>query len=629
MTTYSSLLAFVTSSNRLFVSAFDGSAILNSQEFSGNAWYPRTSFPDAVAVWSWEDPENIESTRRDTDSGFKNGREISQEIGDSPFVLKTFITLNGFPVLLRNGSIDVVRSSSNSSDEEEPVLLRKVQTDAVLLECGALGCIYATAVGEVRLFSALDLSIPTSSLGNFGEVKAIAFAPFGFGEAIIATSTNIVGCQKVNTAFATTQSNIAGDITNTSSIVKISYANGYALALSSEGTIFGYGKADEGQLPEGGNFSTHFRSVHSSFFSDLWIEGQMKVVDVVATSWTSWAIVEDQNREKFVYYWGQHPITPINQPFEFNHSREVLYNYTERNTATTPTYFNFKLTGSVGRLFGLAGDISTSEQLQLSPGSRPLRTNTFYAWGENAKFDSTYIEPSLDFTPSNLTNSPTNRPNTPLSTPNAAVNCPGNPPSEGNWYCDPNTRTRTTNASYVLPSGSKTTIVISGPITIIGDLVVPGGTSLTISIGKETISSPPRGPLISVSGCAYLNSQIEISLQDEETLKALYGKDGKLELEMISSNCSTGLKNIFKASKQKGCKKFEISGQKEVKNQVSEGETRYTLVATLSPLKGACYYWWVILICVLALVAIVVAIILIVIYKTKIIYKIAPWHGSN
>lgn len=430
---------------------------------------------------------------------------------------------------------------------------------------------------------------------------------------------------------------ITTDVTGAFSGVVQLLVSGYDhfLALSTNGKLYGYGNNQYRQLPVVSGIETSFQQIFGS--------GQLassQIVNLAATTRTSFAI--DSNGR--VFAWGYIPsegpnmvagVTP--ETLSTAYGLAHIYEYPRILQRLPPS------SGIVGEKFRPFGQ---AELPPLQQASRLFHLS-YYA--------GPYVpSPQTPSSSTPGTNTPVPGTNSPIVFPPSSVTlppleppgpaCPP-PPNSGNWACDAATGTLYLAGNLQVNPG--TPIVLTGPIVIVGDFSLPPGATFEIKLTSNIFSSSGSSgqkrsvndvfgttptaatnePLVTVSGCASVDSPISLD-PDEEAVKEIKkgGEKGKA-INIVESSCTqTPGKLLVEGGpdSQKGCRRYTAQQQETT----SGGRT--TLSAIMVVNRDTCNHGWIIAVCIVAVVVVAAVIVAILLVKIPALRrKVLPYHGAN
>jgi alpha-tubulin suppressor-like RCC1 family protein len=148
-------------------------------------------------------------------------------------------------------------------------------------------------------------------------------------------------------------------------------------------------------------------------------------------------------------------------------------------------------------------------------------------------------------------------------------------------------------------NGTSTTITITGPTFINGNLTVPPGTTIQVIL-------PPVGSqsLLVVNGCVVLDGNVEIQLTEEDLQLLKDNKDSRTFGLITSTACGIHSVPLGVRSDAKKNKCVKVSGSTETAPSGNRGST---LNAVLAVNSSSCNRWWIILVSVLCAVVVLSA----------------------
>jgi hypothetical protein len=159
------------------------------------------------------------------------------------------------------------------------------------------------------------------------------------------------------------------------------------------------------------------------------------------------------------------------------------------------------------------------------------------------------------------------------------------------------------------------TVVLSGPTTVLGNATVPPGSTIVFTIPSSpdgTSLHDPTKPLLNVSGCFVLEGDIAIQL-DAVTWRSIKSRLNNEQILLLESSCSMISGTIsMSVDTPKDCRKTKAKT-----TQVERPGGRFGLVTTFEVSSKNCNVWWIVLLSVLCGVIIIVVLILLVYFAWK------------
>jgi len=443
-----------------------------------------------------------------------------------------------------------------------------------------------------------DGHLYTYGMSSYADPKKLA-CQYGVLGDIVTCSANYVDQFTLDVDVSTTKSALAGRV-----VTQVSLGARHVLVLTASGEVVCWGDPTYGQCP----FPLGMIPVYPTLVS----LPTTSITRVVASSWTSYAVVNDL----YIYAWGDNkfgglgtgvgslllpfsstpvivrtPVRPISQ-FKcsaytcyvlFQNGQLYTWGLGDMDNLGRPTPPSNPIESNIARFDPMPAVAATAIAL-FGPTRRITEIHT-----SSAAF-AAILRAVYD-----------------TSAPPVTVACYGPPPSpafdcvDGTWIA--------VGPIVFGPSVNNSQVVIGSPTVVIGNLTIEPGSTIVFS------NPLPSGSLLNVSGCITGSPSIQITF-DPSTWKTTKSgnPNGKQYTLLESSSCpsTTSVSDLAnpRVTTPKDCRKTSATLQ-----DGTSTSGRPTLLAIMHVNSSKCNVWWIVLLSVFG-AALVVVVIGAVIWKT-------------
>lgn len=395
---------------------------------------------------------------------------------------------------------------------------------------------------------------------------------------------------------------VTGALSQTSGIYQIAAGYDHALIVGNDGRLYGLGSNEDGKLG-----SDHPLRIVEEIFPDFFSINSRSIISVFAGYRTSFVLTPDG-----VYGWGFLP----SAGFSIATSSDLDTYFGSISIHYQPILLDF--TSAVGSPYYPSG-VATS-RFSTANTESPDGPVSEVHWVWSSEFAPSAPPWESSPPPSNPPSSPPPQP-VPVSTPPTARQCPP-PPTSDNWVCDVSTGTLTLVGNLQVAAGA--TLDVKGHIKVEGDLSIPAGASIKISVSATLIAD--SGPIMNITGCADVGEPIVMDL-DKEALKSLKKSDVEgTTVQVVESSCRQAAGKLLVSTPEKaqqGCRRYTAKQDETVNG------ARANLNAIMVVTRDSCNHWWIILVSVLGTVIIIVGIVVLLVIFTPLKQKVLPYFGAN